>query len=113
MAENFDDVLESVLSSLEDTISKDDSTEKLRHVEKEISALKKKRKKLTDMYLDDKISKEVYDDKYSELNRKLEKCEEERLLFSENALSQKNIANRMKIIRENSKLLRYVMNLTG
>lgn len=103
MAENFDDVLESVLSSLEDTISKDDSTEKLRHVEKEISALKKKRKKLTDMYLDDKISKEVYDDKYSELNRKLEKCEEERLLFSENALSQKNITNRMKIIREKLK----------
>lgn len=103
LAENFDDVLESVLSSLEDTISKDDSTEKLKRVEKEISALEKKRKKLTDMYLDDKISKEAYDDKYSELNRKLEKCEEERLLFSENALSQKNIANRMKIIREKLK----------
>lgn len=103
LAENFDDVLESVLSSLEDTILKDDSTEKLKRVEKEISALEKKRKKLTDMYLDDKISKEAYDDKYSELNRKLEKCEEERLLFSENALSQKNIANRMKTIREKLK----------
>ena len=44
-----------------------------------------------------------YDDKYSELNHKLEKCEEERLLFSENALSQKNIANRMKTIREKLK----------
>ena len=103
LAENFDDVLESVLSSLEDTISKDDSTEKQKRVEKEISALEKKRKKLTDMYLDDKISKEAYDDKYSELNHKLEKCEEERLLFSENALSQKNIANRMKTIREKLK----------
>lgn len=103
LAENFDDVLESVLSSLEDTISKDDSTEKLKRVEKEISALEKKRKKLTDMYLDDKISKEAYEDKYSELNHKLEKCEEERLLFSENALSQKNIANRMKTIREKLK----------
>ncbi len=103
LAENFDDVLESVLSSLEDTISKDDSTEKQKRVEKEISALEKKRKKLTDMYLDDKISKEAYDDKYSELNHKLEKCEEERLLFSEKALSQKNIANRMKTIREKLK----------
>ena len=28
----------------------------------------KKRKKLTDMYLDDKITKEAYDDKYSELS---------------------------------------------
>jgi site-specific DNA recombinase len=99
LAENFDDVLVSVLSSLEAAISKDDSTEKLKRVEKEISTLEKKRKKLTDMYLDDKISKEAYEDKYSELNHKLDKCEEEKLLFSGNALSQKNIASRMKTIR--------------
>lgn len=99
LAEHFDDVLESVLSSLEASISKDDSTEKLKRVEKEISTLEKKRKKLTDMYLDDKISKEAYEEKYSELNHKLDKCEEEKLLFSENALSQKNIASRMKTIR--------------
>ena len=55
LAENFDDVLESVLSSVEETLSKDDSTEKLKRIEKEISFLEKKRKKLTDMYLDDKI----------------------------------------------------------
>lgn len=36
---------------------------------------------MTDMYLDDKISKEAYEDKYSELNHKLDKCEEEKLLF--------------------------------
>ena len=99
LAENFDDVLESVLSSLETAISKDDSTEKLKRVEKEISTLEKKRKKLTDMYLDDKISKEAYEEKYSEWNHKLDKCEEEKLLFSANALSQKNIASRMKTIR--------------
>ena len=40
----------------------------------ENSDLEKKRKKLTDMYLYDKISTEAYDDKYSELNRKLEMC---------------------------------------
>ena len=59
----------------------------------------KERKKLTDMYPDDKITKEAYDDKYMELKRKLEKCEEERQLFAENALSQKNISGRMKEIR--------------
>ena len=36
LAENFDDVLESVLSSLEAAILKDDSTEKLKRVEKVI-----------------------------------------------------------------------------
>ena len=78
LAENFDDVLESVLSSVEETLSKDDSTEKLKRIEKEISSLEKKRKKLTDMYLDDKIPKEAYDDKYSEIGNKLDKCEEEK-----------------------------------
>jgi hypothetical protein len=31
----------------------------LKRIEKEISSLEKKKKKLTDMYLDDKISKEA------------------------------------------------------
>lgn len=39
-------------------------------------------KKLTDMYLDDKISKEAYDDKYSEIGNKLDKCEEEKRVHS-------------------------------
>lgn len=73
LAKNFDDVLESVLSSIEETLSKDDSTEKLKRIEKDISGLEKKRKKLTDMYLDDKLTKEAYDDKYSELSKKLDK----------------------------------------
>ena len=73
LAKNFDDVLESVLSSIEETLSKDDSTEKLKRIEKDISGLDKKRKKLTDMYLDDKLTKEAYDDKYSELSKKLDK----------------------------------------
>lgn len=103
LAENFDDVLESVLSSVEETLSKDDSTEKLKRIEKEISSFEKKRKKLTDMYLDDKISKEAYDDKYSEISNKLDKCEEEKHLFSDCVLSQKNIADKMKLIRQKIK----------
>ena len=67
---------------MEETLSKDDSTEKLKRIEKEISSLEKKKKKLTDMYLDDKISKEAYDDKYSELGNKLDKCEEEKRVHS-------------------------------
>ena len=44
-------------------------------IEKDIASLERKRKKLTDMYLDDKLTKEAYDDKYSELSKKLDKCE--------------------------------------
>ena len=55
------------------------------------------------MYLDDKISKEAYDDKYSEISNKLDKCEEEKHLFSDCVLSQKNIADKMKLIRQKLK----------
>ena len=99
LAKNFDDVLESVLSSIEETLSKDDSTEKLKRIEKDIASLEKKRKKLTDMYLDDKLTKEAYDDKYSELSKKLDKREEEKAIFADCTLSQKNIAGKMKTIR--------------
>lgn len=99
LAKNFDDVLESVLSSIEETLSKDDSTEKLKRIDKDIASLEKKRKKLTDMYLDDKLTKEAYDDKYSELSKKLDKCEEEKAIFADCVLSQKNIADKMKAIR--------------
>lgn len=43
LAKNFDDVLESVLSSIEETLSKDDSTEKLKRIDKDIASLEKKR----------------------------------------------------------------------
>ena len=99
LAKNFDDVLESVLFSIEETLSKDDSTEKLKRIDKDIASLEKKRKKLTDMYLDDKLTKEAYDDKYSELSKKLDKCEEEKAIFADCVLSQKNIADKMKAIR--------------
>lgn len=99
LAKKFNDMLESVLSSIEETLSKDDSTEKLKHIEKDIASLEKKRKKLTDMYLNDKFTKEAYDEKYNDLSRKLDKCEEERAIFSDCTLSQKNIADKMKAIR--------------
>ena len=43
LAENFGDVLESVLSSIEETLSKDESAEKLERVEKDIVSFEKKR----------------------------------------------------------------------
>lgn len=42
------------------------------------------RKKLTDMLLDDKIIKEVYDAKYNELTRKINQAKGECALYSAN-----------------------------
>ena len=103
LAENFDDVLESVLASVEETFSADGSAEKLKRVNKEISNLENRRNKLTDMMLDDKISKEAYDEKYDEICKKLAKAESEKLLFSEGVATQNAISRRMKDIRSQLK----------
>ena len=103
LAENFDDVLESVLASVEETFSADGSAEKLKRVNKEISNLENRRNKLTDMMLDDKISKEAYDEKYDEICKKLAKAESEKMLFSEGVATQNAISRRMKDIRSQLK----------
>lgn len=99
LAENFDDVLESVLASVEETFSTDGTADKLKRVNKEITTLEKRRNKLTDMMLDDKITKEAYDEKYDEICKKLAKAESERQLYSEGVATQTSVAKRMKEIR--------------
>ena len=51
------------------------------------------------MMLDDKITKEAYDEKYEEICKKLAKAESERQLYSEGVATQTSVAKRMKEIR--------------
>ncbi len=99
LADNFDDVLDSVIHSIEETLSNDESAVKLQRVEKTLSAMESKRKKLTDMLLDDKITKEAYDAKYNELTRKINQAKGERSLYSSNVEAQKHVSQRMREIR--------------
>ena len=80
LAKNFDDVLESVLSLIEETLSKDDSTEKLKRIEKDIASLEKKRnwpicisminllKKLMMIKVEAIVREEVFEDVKEALN---------------------------------------------
>ena len=99
LTDNFDDVLDSVLQSVEKTLSSDGSEEKLKRINKEIDALHNRRKKLTDMYLDDKITESAYKEKYEDIDKKLDKAEREQAYFKESAASGRNIRSRMKDIR--------------
>ena len=99
LADNFDDVLDSVIHSVEETLSNDESAVKLQRVEKTLSIMESKRKKLTDMLLDDKITKEAYDAKYNELTRKINQAKGERSLYSSNVEAQKHVSQRMREIR--------------
>ena len=99
LADNFDDVLDLVIHSVEETLSNDESAIKLQKVNKTLDLLESKRKKLTDMLLDDKITKEAYDAKYNELTRKINQTKGERSLYSSNVEAQKHVSQRMKEIR--------------
>ena len=99
LADNFDDVLDSVIRSVEETLSDDESAVKLQRLDKSLSSMESKRKKLTDMLLDDKITKEAYDAKYNELTRKINQAKGERALYSANVEAQQHISRRMREIR--------------
>ena len=99
LADNFDDVLDSVIRSVEETLSDDESAVKLQRLDKSFSSMESKRKKLTDMLLDDKIIKEAYDAKYNELTRKINQVKGERALYSANVEAQQHISRRMREIR--------------
>ena len=60
MADNFDDVLDNLLATIEESLNSDDCVNKLKRIDKSLAKQEDKRNKLTDMMLDDKISEEAY-----------------------------------------------------
>ena len=99
LADNFDDILESVLESIEIELSSTDNSDRLKRVEKSLATVEAKRKKLTDMLLDDKISKEAYDERFDEFTRKISQTKQEQQILIENEAAKKDVGKRMKEIR--------------
>lgn len=99
LADNFDDILESVLESIELELSSTDNSDRLKRVDKSLATVEAKRKKLTDMLLDDKISKEAYDERFDEFTRKISQTKQEQQILIENEAAKKDVGKRMKEIR--------------
>jgi len=99
LADNFDDVLDSVLESIETELSNNDNGERLKRVDKSLAAMEAKRKKLTDMLLDDKILKEAYDERYDEYTQKINHIRQEQKILTSNADAKKDVGKRMKDLR--------------
>ena len=89
LADNFDDILESVLESIEIELSSTDNSDRLKRVDKSLATVEAKRKKLTDMLLDDKISKEAYDERFDEFTRKISQTKQEQQILIENEAAKK------------------------
>lgn len=84
LAGNFDDILESVLKSVKETICNDESAAKLSRIDKSLSVLESKQKKLTNMPLNDKIIKKACVEKYDDISRKIKQEKEKRNLYVSN-----------------------------
>lgn len=100
LAGNFDDVLDLVMSHVEEAASNDEDIRKKKQIDKDISSLESRKSRMTDMLIDGTITKEVYDDKLIEITRKLHNFTEKKLLLEESIGKQKDVGKRMSELRE-------------
>ena len=100
LADNFDDVLQSVLNTIEDILKDDTELKRVKQLEKDISSIESKKSRLTDLLIDGKIEQEDYDEKKLSFQRKLHQITEEKAYLEENIGQQKNISKRMSQLRQ-------------
>ena len=68
--------------------------------QKALENLEQRRKKLTDLYLDEGISKEAYDEKYEDLSVKIQKSRENIEILQANVSNQKDVGKRMASLKK-------------
>lgn len=108
LAGNFEDVLDVVMDAVESSLSNDEDIRKRQQLDKDISALNSKKSRMTDMLIDGTISKEVYDEKLIEINRKLHTLDGKKMLLNESIDKQKDVGKGMAELRltlENEEIL--------
>lgn len=100
LAGNFDDVLDVVLSYVEESANNDDNIRRKQQIDKDISALESKKSRMTDMLIDGTITKEVYDEKLVEFTRKLHTLSDKRKILADSISTRNDINKRMSELRE-------------
>ena len=100
LAGNFEDVLDVVMDAVESSLTNDEDIRKRQQLDKDISALNSKKSRMTDMLIDGTITKEVYDDKMIEFNRKLHTLDGKKKLLEESIDKQKDVGKRMAELRQ-------------
>lgn len=100
LADNFDDVIDSVLDTIEEVLKDDTELKRVRQLEKDISSVESKKSRLTDLLIDGKIEQEAYEEKNLSFQRKLHALTEEKAYLEENIGQQKNVSRRMAQLRK-------------
>lgn len=100
LCENADGVLEEFLARVEKNLSEDNSLKQLEKAKRDVAALEGKRAKLVDMRLDEVLSKEDFELKYSELSAKIEVAKAELAQCEEAAKIYGNVRERIAVFRK-------------
>lgn len=100
LAGNFDDILDIVMTAVENSLTNDEDVRKKQQVEKDISVLESKKSRMTDMLIDGTITKEMYDGKLNEFTRKLHTLDARKKLLENSVDQQRNVGKRMAELRQ-------------
>ena len=96
------------MATVESSLTNDEDIRRRQQIDKDMSSLESKKSRMTDMLIDGTISKEVYDDKMIEFNRKLHTLNGKKQLLTESINKQKDVEKRMAELRrtlENEEIL--------
>ncbi len=100
LAGSFDDVINSAVDVIEDISTSNEDIGRLKKEQKAMENLEQRRKKLTDLDLDEGISKEAYDEKYEDISVKIQKSKENIAILQENVSNQKDVSKRMASLKK-------------
>lgn len=100
LAGSFDDVIDSVIDTIKGISTNNEDIGRLKKEQKALDNLEQRRKRLTDLYLDEGISKEAYDEKYEELTMKIQKTKESIRILQDNVSNQKDVSKRMSCLKK-------------
>ena len=90
----------SFIDTIEGISTNNDDIGRLKKEQKALDNLEQRRKRLTDLYLDEGISKEAYDEKYEELTMKIQKTKESIRILQDNVSNQKDVSKRMASLKK-------------
>lgn len=99
LADNYDDVLDYVLNTIEEVLNDETEFRRVQQIDKDINSINSKKSRLTDLLIDGRIKQEDYDSKNISFDRKLHRLTEEKAYLEENIGKQKQVSKRMTELR--------------